>query len=164
MTEKSVQLQVQFTNYEISFILQHLQSHIDRVQRHNPHLSFECPTLRKNHSLIQFTSRPNLQVPAYELYTLNIDMIQNFHPTTRVYFTGRLSNAKKTFPQCYNLNNHSLQPTEADFPILPLLTRDGAFHLPSISRPEDAKAFSLYSLCLHLRMEQLVYALPQFIV
>ena len=158
MTEKSVQLQVQFTNYEISFILQHLQSHIDRVQRHNPHLSFECPTLRKNHSLIQFTSRPNLQVPAYELYTLNINMIQSFR------VTGRLSNAKKTFPQCYNLNNHSLQPTEADFQILPLVTRDGAFHLPSISRPEDAKAFSLYSLCLHLRMEQLVYALPQFIV
>ena len=108
MNEKNVQLQVQFTNYETAFILQHLQCHIERVRRHNPHLNFQCPTLTKNHQLIQFKARQNIQVPAYDLYTLNVDMIQSYKPNTRVYFTGRLSNARKVFPYCYNITNHTL--------------------------------------------------------
>ena len=126
MSEKNVQLQVQFTNYETAFILQHLQCHIECVRRHNPHLNFECLSLTKNHPLVQFKARQNIQVPAYDLYTLNVDMIQSYKPNAWIYFTGRLSNARKIFPYCYNITNHTLQPTETDIPILPLLTKDGS--------------------------------------
>ena len=127
MNDKSVQLQVQFTNYETAFILQHLQCHIERVRRHFPHLNFQCPTLTRNHPLVQFKPKQNVQIPAYDLYTLNFEMVQSFTPQTRVYFTGKLLNARKIFPYCYPITSNTLRPTETDITILPLLTRDGSY-------------------------------------
>ena len=78
MSDRPVQLQVLFTNYELSFIIQHLQSWIMKVKRHYPHLLIDCPTLQKDHKVLQFTSTTGLQIPAYDLYKLKIQMIHSF--------------------------------------------------------------------------------------
>ena len=110
MNDKSVQIQIQFTNYETAFILQHLICHIERVKRNFPHLHFQCPTLTRNHPLVQFKPKQSVQIPVYDLYTLNVEMVQSFNPQTRVYFTGKLSNARKIFPSSYPVTSNTLQP------------------------------------------------------
>ena len=155
MSYQLIQLQISFTNYELWYILQHLQSHVDKVKRHHPHLLIDCPTLQKDHKLLQFTSTTGLQIPAYDLYKLKIWMIKSFLPQPRIYFTGCICNAARTFPDCYKLDHHSLQPQDAEDPLLPLHTRDGTFHLPSIVPQEDVRAFSIYSFSLNISMEHM---------
>ena len=61
MNDKTVQIQVLFTNYETAFILQHLICHIERVKRNFPHLHFQCPTLTRNIPLVQFKPKQSIQ-------------------------------------------------------------------------------------------------------
>ena len=133
MSDRLVQLQVLFTNYELSFITQHLQCWIMKVKRHHPNLLIDCPTLQKNHKVLQFTSTTGLQIPAYDLYKLKIRMIQSFLPQPRIYFTDFICNAARTFPNCNKQDHHSFQPQYAEDPLLPLILETGLsiYHLQS---------------------------------
>ena len=162
MNDKTVQIQVLFTNYESAFILQHLISHIERVKWNYPHLSFQCPTLTRNIPLVQFKPKQSVQIPAYDLYTLNVEMVQSFIPQPRIYFTGRLSNSRKLFPSSYPVTSNSIQPPETVIPIIPLQTRDGSLYLPSLTKSEDAKPFVLHAFNLHISIEHLQFAQPPF--
>ena len=102
MSDRPVQLQVSFTNYELSFIIQHLQCWIMKVKRHHPHLTIDCPTLLKDHKVLQFNSTTS-KIPAYDLYKLKIQMVQSFSPQPRIYFTGYICNVARNFPECYKL-------------------------------------------------------------
>ena len=119
MNDKTVQIKVMFTNYESAFILQHLICHIERVKRNFPHLHFQCPTLTRNIPLVKFKPNQSVQIPAYDLYTLNVEMIQSFIPQPRIYFTGTLSNSRKLFPSSYPVISNTFQPQETVIPSIP---------------------------------------------
>ena len=91
-------------------------------------------------------------------------MIKSFLPQPRIYFTGCICNAARTFPDCYKLDHHSLQPQDAEDPLLPLHTRDGTFHLPSIVPQEDVRAFAIHSFSLNISMEHMAYSLSPYSV
>ena len=160
MNDKTVQIKLLFTNYESAVILQHLISHIECVKRNFPHLHFKCPTLTRNIPLVQF--KQNVQIPAYDLYIFNVNMVRSFIPQTRIYFTGTLSNSRKLFPSSYPVTSNTFQPQETVIPIFSLLTRDGSIYLPSLTKSEDAKPFVLHAFNLHISIEHLQFAQPPF--
>ena len=52
MEDREIQLKLVFTNYEMDFMAQFLNFHVQKIKRHNPDLTFETPLLRKKLPLL----------------------------------------------------------------------------------------------------------------
>ena len=68
---REIQLRLVFTNYEIQFLDQFLNSHVQTIQRHNPHLHFDIPTLKKELTLLQFNPNLTPNILAFELFVFS---------------------------------------------------------------------------------------------
>ena len=88
MEDREIQLKIVFTNYELDFMSQFLNSHVLKIKRHNPHLTFETPLLRKNLPLLQFNPNLNPKILAFELFVLQVELIQSFKPEPHVFTRG----------------------------------------------------------------------------
>ena len=98
MTEdREIQLRLVFTNYEINLMDQFLNSHVQKMKRHNPHLHFDIPTLRKDLPLLRFNPNLNPKILAFELFVFQVELIQAFQPHTSVFYTGVLKDIKNSF-------------------------------------------------------------------
>ena len=110
MTEdREIQLRLVFTNYEINLMDQFLNSHVQKIQRHNPHLHFDIPTLRKDLTLLQFNPNLTPKILAFELFVFQVELIQAFQPQTKIFYTGVLKELTKLFPKSY-LVTEDFQP------------------------------------------------------
>ena len=104
MTEdREIQLRLVFTNYKINLMDQFLNSHVQKIQRHNPHLHFDIPTLRKDLTLLQFNPNLTPKILAFELFVFQVELIQAFQPQTKIFYTGVLKELTKLFPKSYLL-------------------------------------------------------------
>ena len=136
MEDKEIQLKLLFTNYEMNFMDQFLNSHVQKIKRHNPHLNFETPILRKDLSLPQFNPNLNPKILAFELFVFQVELIQAFKPETNVFYTGVLKDLTKLFPQSY-LVTEDFQPKNVQTPLIPLKTRDGSITLTAVTQSEN---------------------------
>ena len=97
-------LKTLFSNYEKSYLMEHLVLYLKKIQRHLPQTSTisQAQTfLNSDHSLIQFESSPESCVNAYELFPLEVKLWHAFSPS-ELFFTAKLSNSEQ-FPNSYNL-------------------------------------------------------------
>ena len=99
--DREIQLRLAFTNYEILFLDQFLNSHVLKIQRHNPHLHFDIPTLIKELKLLQFNPNLTKNIFAYEIFVFQIKLIQSYYPYPSIYYTGVLKDLSRFFPQAY---------------------------------------------------------------
>ena len=129
--DRLVRMKICFTNYDTTFIQQHLRSYIEKVNRYVPHLEMKTPRMKQDHTLLQFARRDVTTVPAYQLFTINIKMVHSFVPRSRVYFVCSLDNAETMLQDCCSLIT-SLEPEDSKESLLPLTTEDGSFPIPSI--------------------------------
>ena len=100
---REIKLRLVFTNYKIHFMDQFLNSHVQTIQRHNPHLHFDIPTLRKDLALLQFNPNSTPDILAFELFVFQVELIQAFHPHTKIFYTSVLKKLTKLFPKSYLL-------------------------------------------------------------
>ena len=98
MEDREIQLRLVFTNYEINLMDQFLNSYVQKIKRHNPHLHFDIPTLRKDLPLLQFNPNLNPKILAFELFVLQVELIQAFQPQTSIFYTGVLKYLTNSFP------------------------------------------------------------------
>ena len=103
MEDREIQLKIVFTNYEMDFMAQFLNSHVQKIKRHNPHLTFETPLLRKKLPLLQFNPHLNPKILAFELFVFQVELIQAFKPEPNIFYTGVLKDLTKLFPKSYIL-------------------------------------------------------------
>ena len=157
MVDREIQLKIVFTNYELDFMTQYLTSHVQKIKRHNPHLTFETPSLRKNLPLLQFNPHLNPKILAFDLFVLQVELIQSFKPQPRVFYTGVLQDLTKLFPNSYLLTE-DFQPSNVPTPLIPLKTRDGSICLPSLIQSEDSQPVVLESFNLHLSLEHFQFS------
>ena len=98
--DRLVRMKICFTNYDTSFIQQHLRSYIEKVSRYVPYQKIETPRMKQDHTLLQFARRDVARVPAYQLVTISVKMVHSFVPRSRVYFVCSLDNAEAMFQNC----------------------------------------------------------------
>jgi hypothetical protein len=75
-------LRVLFSNYEKSYLTEHLVLYLRKIQRHLPQseISKSHTFLNTNHSLIQFESTAESFINAYEIFTLHLTCAIPFPP------------------------------------------------------------------------------------
>ena len=104
MVDREIQLKIVFTKYELDFMTQYLTSHVQKIKRHNPHLTFETPSLRKNLPLLQFNPHSNQKILAFELFVLQVELIQSFKPEPHVFLHGGITRFDQTFSKFLSSN------------------------------------------------------------
>ncbi len=88
----SYQLRLWLTGYETGYLQEHLKTYLDRIQRHKPQTAFETPHLETCHPILFIDSEETTNIPAYNLFTITVNLIQDFTPS-RVYFRASLAAA-----------------------------------------------------------------------
>ena len=159
--DRLVRMKICFTNYDTTFIQQHLRSYIEKVNRYVPHLEMKTPRMKQDHTLLQFARRDVTTVPAYQLFTINIKMVHSFVPRSRVYFVCSLDNAETMFQDRCSLIT-SLQPEDSREPLLSLTTEDGTCTIPSIYPNHKVKPIILFTFQLDISLEQMSYSLEPY--
>jgi hypothetical protein len=155
-------LKALFSNYEKSFLMEHLVLYLRKIQRHLPQSSIS-PTqtfLNSDHSLIQFESSPESCVNAYEIFSLEVNLCHAFSPS-QLFFTAKLSNIEQ-FPNSYTLL-HSQQTADPNHnTMLALNTPTGTLPILSHYPKHQQKTIVIYSLTLNLHLEQLQYSMAPY--
>ena len=134
--DREIHLPLAFTNYEILFLDQFLNSHVLKIQRHHPHLQFDIPTLKKELTLLQFNPNLTKNIFAYEIFVFQVKLIQSYFPYPSIYYTGVLKDLSRFFPQAY-LVTEEHQPKGVSTPLIPLQTEDGSYKLPSLDHTDS---------------------------
>ena len=97
-------LKTLFSNYEKSFLMEHLVQYLMKIKRHLPQTQTLPQTqnfLNSDHILLQFESSPESNINAYELFPLQVMLWHTFAPS-ELFFTAKLTNSE-LFPNSYNL-------------------------------------------------------------
>ena len=97
-------LKTLFSNYEKSYLMEHLIQYQQKVKRHLPQtqtLPQPQNFLNSDHVLLQFESTPESSVSAYKLFPLQVMLWHTFTPS-ELFFTAKLTNSE-LFPNSYNL-------------------------------------------------------------
>jgi hypothetical protein len=155
-------LKTLFSNYEKSFLMEHLVLYLRKIQRHLPQsaISQTQTFLNSDHSLIQFQSTPESCVNAYEIFPLEVNLWHAFSPS-QLFFTAKLSNIEQ-FPNSYTLL-HAQQTADLNQnTMLALNTPTGTLPIPSHYPKHQQKTIMIYSLTLNLHLEQLQYSMAPY--
>ena len=64
MERTAFQLRVCFSNYETGYLIQHLNSYLEKLKRHHPSMDVNAPSLPNMINLLQFESSPETKIQA----------------------------------------------------------------------------------------------------
>ena len=152
-------LKTLFSNYEKSYLMEHLIQYLQKIQRHLPQTQTIPQAqnfLNSDHILLQFESSPESCINAYKLFPLEVMLWHTFSPS-ELFFTAKLTNSE-LFPNSYNLL-HSQQTDLTQNTMLALSTPTGKLNIPSHYPKHQQKPILIYNLTLNLHLEQLQYAM-----
>jgi hypothetical protein len=146
-------LRALFSNYEKSFLMEHLVLYLRKIQRHLPQseISQTQTFLNSNHSLIQFESSAESFVNAYEIFNLQVNLCHSFSPS-ELFFTAKLLNIEQ-FPHPYALTNSQQTADPNHATMLSLNTPTGTLPVISHYPKHQQKTIVIYSLTLNLHLE-----------
>ena len=155
-------LRVLFSNYEKSYLGEHLVVYLRKIQRHLPHseISQDNTSLNTNHSLIQFESSAESTINAYEIFTLQVNLCHAFNPS-ELFFTAKFLNVDQ-FSQSYALTNSQqiIDPDQST--MLSLNTPTGKLQVASHYPVHQQKMKIINSLTLNIHLEQLQYSMAPY--
>ena len=155
-------LRVLFSNYEKSYLTEHLVLYLRKIQRHLPQseISKSHTFLNTNHSLIQFESTAESFINAYEIFTLQVNLCHSFSPS-ELFFTAKLLNVEQ-FPQSYALTNSQQTTDPNQATMLSLNTPTGKLPVTSHYPIHQQKTKVIDSLTLNIHLEQLQYSMAPY--
>ena len=155
-------LRVLFSNYEKSYLGEHLVVYLRKIQRHLPHseISQDNTSLNTNHSLIQFESSAESSINAYEIFTLQVNLCHAFNPS-ELFFMAKFLNVDQ-FSQSYALTNSQqiIDPDQST--MLSLNTPTGKLQVASHYPVHQQKMKIINSLTLNIHLEQLQYSMAPY--
>ena len=155
-------LKTLFSNYEKSFLMEHLVQYLQKIKRHLPQTqNFDTPFMNSDHILLQFESTQASNINAYELFPLQVMLWHSFAPS-ELFFTAKLTNSE-LFPKSYSLL-HAHQTDLTQNTMLALSTLTGKLQVPSHYPKHQQKPILIYNLSLNLHLEQLQYAMSPYTV
>ena len=154
-------LKISFSQYEKSFLMEHLTQYLKTIQRHLPKQNFpqDIPFMTSDHCLLQFESTQTSLIPAYELFLLDVQFWHTFQPS-QLCFTAKMSNSN-LFPNAYGLLHESQTDLTQDT-LLALNTPSGTYPVASHLPPHQIKPILVYQLSLNIHLEQLQYSLSPY--
>ena len=153
-------LKLSFSQYEKSYLMEHLNQYQKKIQRHLPKqtIPHDNPFMTSDHRLLQFDSTQTSLIPAYDSFLLDVKFWHIFQPS-QLCFTAKLSNSNFSNPYCL------LHPSQTDSTpdtLLALDTPTGTHLLPSHLPPHESKPILISQLSLNIHLEQLQYALAPY--
>ena len=154
------QLRLRLTGYETSYLQEHLKTYLDRIQRHKPETAFEAPHLETNHPILYIESEETTEIPAYNLFTITVNLIQDFSPS-RVYFRASFATATNPWPAAQYVR-HPCQPEHCSGSVLPFTTTSGFYKVPSIYPLHQTIPVEISRLIIHTTFENLQYSIFPF--
>ena len=157
----SYQLRLRLTGYETGYLQEHLKTYLDRIQRHKPQTTFETPHLETCHPILFIDSEETTSIPAYNLFTITVNLIQDFTPS-RVYFRASLAAATNPWPAAQYVR-HPCQPDHCSGSLLPFATSSGFYEVPSIYPLHQAIPVEISRLTIHTTFENLQYSTHPFL-
>ena len=82
-TIQTYQLKINFSQYEKSYLTDHLTQYVQKIQRHLPKatLNIDPPFMLSDHSLLQFESTATSLIPAYDSFLLDVKFWHMFQPS-----------------------------------------------------------------------------------
>ena len=144
-TVQSYHLRVSFSQYEKSYLMEHLIQYVKVLQRHLPKqtLPKDPPFMSSDHYLLPFESTQTSMIQAYELFLLDVQFWHTFQPS-QLSFTAKMSNAD-LFPNAYGLL-HDSQTDPTQDTLLALNTPPGYYPVPSHLPPHHIKPILVHQL------------------
>ena len=88
METTAFHLRVGFSNYEKSYLIEHLNSYLAKVKRYDPSMNVDTPSMTSNHDLLQFESTPETNIQAFQLFQLKIDLIMPSIPRSCIFLSN----------------------------------------------------------------------------
>ena len=160
-TIQTYHLKLSFSQYEKSYLTDHLTQYVKKIQRHLPKLTLDTdpPFMLSDHRLLQFDSTASSLIPAYDSFLLNVKFWHMFQPS-RLLFTAKLSNLN-FFQNSYCLL-HQAQTDAIPDTLLSLDTETGTHLVPSHLLPHEVKPLLISQLSLNIHLEQLQYSLAPY--
>ena len=160
-TIQTYHLKLSFSQYEKSYLTEHLTQYVKKIQRHLPKLTLDTdpPFMLSDHRLLQFESTATSLTPAYDSFLLDVKFWHMFQPS-RLLFTAKFSNLN-FFPNAYCLL-HQAQTDEIPNTLLSLDTASGTHLVPSHLLPHEIKPLLISQLSLNIHLEQLQYSLAPY--
>ena len=135
--------------------------YLDRIQRHKPEAAFEAPHLETNHPILYIESEETTEIPAYNLFTITVSLIQDFNPS-RVYFRASFATATNPWPAGQYFR-HPCQPEHCSGSVLPFTTTSGFYKVPSIYPLHQTIPVEISRLTIHTTFENLQYSIHPFL-
>ena len=80
MARTTYHLRIEFSNYEKSFLIQHLKPYLSKIKRYKHTANLNTPSMTTQHEIIQFDSTPETVISAFQLCQLKIELIHAFNP------------------------------------------------------------------------------------
>ena len=159
-TVQTYHLKLSFSQYEKSYLMEHLTQYQKKIQRHLPKqtLTQDPPFMTSDHRLLQFESTQTSLIPAYDSFLLEVKFWHVFQPS-QLCFTAKMSNSN--FSNAYCLLHQSQTDATPDT-LLALDTATGTHLVPSHLPPHEIKPLLIYQLSLNIHLEQLQYALAPY--
>ena len=160
-TVQTYHLKLSFSQYEKSYLMEHLTQYSKKIQRHLPKQTFtqDPPFMTSDHRLLQFESTQTSLIPAYDSFLLDVKFWHTFQPS-QLCFTAKMSNLN-FFPNAYCLLHQSQTDVTPDT-LLALDTSTGTHLVPSHLPPHEVKPLLIYQLSLNIHLEQLQYSLAPY--
>ena len=103
MARTTYHLRIEFSNYEKSFLIQHLKSYLSKIKRYKPTANLTTHGMTTHHEIVKFDTTPETVISAFQLFQLKIELIHAFNPSSEVYFSAYFQNPNDLFPECYQL-------------------------------------------------------------
>ena len=147
-TVQTYHLKLSFSQYEKSYLMEHLTQYQKKIQRHLPKqtLTQDPPFMTSDHRLLQFESTQTSLIPAYDSFLLEVKFWHVFQPS-QLCFTAKMSNSN--FSNAYCLLHQSQTDATPDT-LLALDTSTGTHLVPSHLPPHEIKPLLIYQLSLNI--------------
>ena len=148
-TVPSYHLRVSFSQYDKSYLMEHLIQYVKVIQRHLPKqtLPNDPPFMSSDHVLLQFDSTQSSMIQAYESFLLDVQFWHTFQPSSQLSFTAKMANAD-LFPNAYNLL-HDSQSDNTQNTLLAFNTPIGSYPIPSHLPAHHTKPIMIHQLSLN---------------
>jgi hypothetical protein len=151
-------LRVNFSQFEVTTVQEHLQCYIEKLQRQ--YFNFKPPDaiILECHDLLEFQLLgEETSCPAFDYYHINLELVQQNYPSC-LYFKAKLA---EDYFQCSNHIQSIYQP-DVQQTIFSLNTQTGYLQTPKMTQPAAQNEVTVSSFKLTILLENFSFSVHPF--
>ena len=151
-------LRVNFSQFEVTTVQEHLQCYIEKLQRQ--HYNFKPPDviILECHDLLEFQLLgEETCCPAFDYYHINLELVQQNYPSC-IFFKAKLA---EDYFTCSNHIQNIYQP-DVQQTIFKLNTETGYLQTPKMTQPAAQNEVIVSSFKLTILLENFSFSIHPF--